>query len=63
MKNLKQQLLEGETLEFTNHKDDLINVWFQDVTNNFCLELNCKVVKATKTFKTIQEKLDFLQAI
>ena len=63
MKNLKQQLLEGETLEFTNYKDDLISVWFQDVTKNFCLELNCKVVKATKTFKPIQEKLDFLQAI
>tara|TARA_R100000655_G_scaffold23986_1_gene48169 strand:- start:699 stop:905 length:207 start_codon:yes stop_codon:yes gene_type:complete len=62
MRNLKQQLLQGETLEFTNHKDDLINVWFQDVTNNFCLELNCKVIKATKTFKPIKDKLEFLQA-
>ena len=63
MKNLKQQLLQGKTIEFINHNEDLILVWFQPKTNNFCLELNCKVVKATRTFKPIQEKLESLQVM
>tara|TARA_B100001564_G_C20610599_1_gene657411 strand:- start:409 stop:600 length:192 start_codon:yes stop_codon:yes gene_type:complete len=63
MKNIKQELLNGEFLEFTNSNEDLIRVWFQKITNNFCLELNCKVIKATKTFKPIKDKLEFLEAI
>ena len=57
---LTKQLLENEILELTNSQDDQIDVWFQDKTNNFCLELNGKVIKATKSLKLIQEKLNFL---
>jgi len=63
MKNLKQQLLNGEFLEFTNSNEDLICVWFQKIGNHFCLELNCKVIKATKTFKPVKDKLEFLLSI
>lgn len=57
---MKKELLKGELLEFTNFKEDLIYVWFSKVGNHFCLELNCKVIKATKTFKPIQDKLKLL---
>jgi len=54
---IKKQLLNGEPLQFNNDNEDLINVWFQPKTNNFCLELNARVIKATKTLKPIIHKL------
>ena len=57
---LTKDLLQEQDLEFTNSQEDFINVWFSSKTKNFCLELNSKVIKATKTIKPIQEKLNFL---
>lgn len=57
---LTKNLLQEQDLEFTNSQEDFINVWFSRKTQTFCLELNCKVIKATKTIKPIQEKLNFL---
>jgi len=57
---LTKNLLQEKNLEFTNSREDLITVWFSSKTKNFCLELNCKVIKATKNIKPIQEKLNFL---
>ena len=54
---MKTRLLNGEIIELT---DGFIGVtlWFQEKTNNFCLELNAKVIKATKTWKPISDKLE-----
>ncbi len=54
---MKNRLLNGEMVELSN-QEDLITLWFQKKTNNFYLMLNEKVIKATKTWKPIQKKLD-----
>jgi len=54
---MKKRLLNGEMIDFTNGVDSF-TLWFEPKTNNFCLEQNAKVIKATKTFKPIQNKLD-----
>ena len=59
MRNLKLQLLKGDLIELTTN-EDTIALWFQPKTNNFCLELNAKVILATKTFKPIENKLKTL---
>lgn len=56
---MKNRLLNGEMIELTNGFDS-ISIWFQEKTNNFCLELNAKVIKATKTWKPIKNKLEQL---
>ncbi|MFT6125856.1 MAG: hypothetical protein ACJAVA_000298 [Flavobacteriaceae bacterium] len=53
---MKNRLLNGEMVELTNEVDS-VSLWFQEKTNNFCLMLNAKVVKATKTWKPIENKL------
>ena len=57
---MKNRLLNGEMIELTNESDS-IAIWFQEKTNNFCLELNAKVIKATKTWKPIESKLKQLK--
>ncbi len=54
---MKNRLLNGEMIELTNGFDSAI-IWFQPKTNNFCLEFNAKIIKATRTFKPISDKLD-----
>mgnify|MGYP000898908716 FL=1 len=54
---MKDKLLNGETLEFTNKNQDEILVWFNVKWSTFNLMLNAKVIKATKTFKPIETKL------
>jgi len=53
---MKTRLLNGEMIELTNEVDS-VSLWFQEKTNNFCLMLNAKVVKTTKTWKPIESKL------
>lgn len=53
---MKNRLLNGEMIELSNQQD-LVMLWFQKKTNNFCLMLNSKVIKATKTWNPINEKL------
>lgn len=55
---MKSRILKGETISLFDIDDNMISVWFQPKTNNFCLELNARVIKATKTFKPIQDRLD-----
>ena len=54
---MKTRLLNGEMIELTNEFDS-VTIWFQKKTNNFCLMLNAKVIKATKTWKPIESKLE-----
>ena len=54
---MKKRLLKGELIELTNGSD-AIAIWFQKRTGNFCLELNAKVIKATKTWAPIERKLE-----
>jgi len=56
---MKNRLLNGEMIELTNEVDS-VSLWFQEKTNNFCLMLNAKVVKATKTWKPIENKLKII---
>ena len=53
---MKKRLLNGEMIELLNGRDS-VSIWFQEKTNNFCLMLNCKVIKSTKTWKPIETKL------
>lgn len=54
---MKSRLLKGEMIELTNDQEDIITIWFQTLTNHFCLMLNAKVIKSTKTWKPIENKL------
>ncbi len=53
---MKTRLLNGEMINLTDF-ENCISLWFNDRTKHFCLELNAKVIKATKTFKPIEKKL------
>ena len=58
----KQLLKEGVSLEMHNSFDgegDHFILWFNNRWNNWCLQKNAKVIKATKTLKPILEKLEF----
>ena len=55
---LTKELLQEQDLEFTNGREDLIEVSF--LANTFAIILNGRCVKATKTIAPIQQKLDFL---
>tara|TARA_R100001244_G_C5165105_1_gene131360 strand:- start:1416 stop:1616 length:201 start_codon:yes stop_codon:yes gene_type:complete len=56
MKDLKQNLLNGETIELQN-ENDFVVIWFTKTWNCFCLELNSQVI-TTKTFNPIVKKLE-----
>lgn len=60
---MKKRLLNGEHIEFTTANEDLIVIWFSERSRNFCLMLNGLVVKATKTFKPIEDKLDSFEGL
>ena len=56
----KKRVLNGESIEFFNDENDVVMIWFSKVSQRFCLELNCKIIKSTKTFKPISDKFDSL---
>jgi len=56
---LKQRLLKGETVQLENEENSAA-VWYQSKTTSFVLELNGKVIKATKTWPPIAAKLNNL---
>ena len=53
---MEKRLRNGEMIELTNGVD-CVTIWFQEKTNNFCLELNAKVIMATKSFAPIRGKM------
>tara|TARA_R110002074_G_C12046512_1_gene619280 strand:+ start:241 stop:423 length:183 start_codon:yes stop_codon:yes gene_type:complete len=57
---LTKELLKEQFLEFTNSKDDFIEVTTD--RGRFQLWINGNIVKSTKYLKPIQEKLDYLLA-
>jgi len=58
---LSKELLQNKDLEFTNSREDLIEVCF--LANTFAIILNGRCVKATKTIAPIQNKLNFLLSL
>ena len=58
---LTRQLLKSQGLDFTNSREDLIEV--ELFSGHFQLFLNGVIVKSTKTLKPVQEKLNFLTSI
>ena len=57
--NMENRLLNGEMIDFEN-ETNTASVWFNKQNNRFCLELNAKVIKATKSFKPIENKLKMI---
>jgi len=57
---LTKELLKDQFLEFTNSKDDFIEVTTDK--GRFQLWINGTIVKSTKCLKPIQEKLNYLLA-
>jgi hypothetical protein len=55
---LTKELLQENDLEFTNDREDLIEVVF--FRNKFGILLNGELIKNTKTIAPIQDKLNFL---
>jgi len=55
---LTKELLKHQFLEFTNSKDDFIQVTTD--RGRFQLWINGAIVKSTKYLKPIQEKLNYL---
>jgi hypothetical protein len=53
---MKNRLLKGESILLENDFD-VVSIWFNKKSNNFCLMMNGKVVKSTKTWKPIENKL------
>ena len=64
-KTIKKQLMSGNFLDFNNSSvanfdnlnGDDIHVWFSARTSTFCIMFNGKVIKSTKTFNPIKNKL------
>ena len=56
--NAKNQLLQGEFLDFSNSQNDFIELSFHK--DKFQLWLNGSIIKSLKSFKPIQEHLNFL---
>jgi len=58
---LTKNLLQEQDLEFTNSREDLIEVsLFKD---KFNIWLNGSIIKNTKSLKQTQVKLDFLKSL
>ena len=57
MKTLKERLLQGETIEFQTYEEEQV-ILFCGYNKRFCLELNGKVVKGTRTFPPILKRLE-----
>ncbi len=57
---IKQTLKNGDIVELENENSFFII--FLGHNNNFCLEMNCKVIKSTKTLQPILNKLKELKA-
>jgi|TARA_R110000803_G_scaffold206781_1_gene274250 hypothetical protein len=55
---LTRQLLEKQSLEFTNSQEDLIEVSI--LKDRISIWLNGCIVKSAKSLKPIQEELNFL---
>ena len=58
---LTKELLQEEILEFTNTREDFIEVSFH--RERFQFWLNGELIKSTKALKPIQQKLDFLTSL
>ena len=58
---LTKELLQEQNLEFTNSKNDFIEVILN--RNLFGLVLNGELIKVTKTLAPIQNKLNFLLSL
>ena len=55
---MKNKLLKGEMLEFTNSQNDFIELSFHK--DKFQLWLNGSIIKSLKSFNPIKEHLNFL---
>lgn len=53
----KEQLLNGETLTFSND-EDLLELFFSKATKKFCIMLNAKMMFRAKSFNHINNKLN-----
>jgi hypothetical protein len=63
MENLKQRLLNGEILDFESIEGDMMSVRHKKAlcgNMHFMINLNCKVIKMTKTFNAFKKKFDQL---
>jgi len=56
-KTQKEKLNDGFTILTRNHSGDLFALWYSKVTSSFCLEVNAKIIKVTKTLSPILAKL------
>lgn len=57
---IKQTLKNGDTVQLEN-TNSCFTIFFGH-NKNFCLEMNCKVIKSTKTLQPILNKLKELNA-
>lgn len=53
---MKTRILNGESIELQNGTNSVF--LFKGHQDRFCLMLNAKVIKATKTWEPIQNKLE-----
>ncbi|MCH9715933.1 MAG: hypothetical protein K0U52_02455, partial [Gammaproteobacteria bacterium] len=51
-----------ERIELSNRLDDIISIWYSKPTKNFVLQLNGKVINATKEFESIEISLENISA-
>ena len=57
--NLKQKLLSGELIELSN-ENDMVQLFHRkslDGSEQFFIELNCKIIKMTKRFRTFRDNV------
>jgi len=53
---IKDRLRNGESVDLENNESCFII--FNGYNGRFCLEMNAKIIKSTKTLKTIFDKLE-----
>lgn len=57
---MESRIKKGEPIELIDDKGNHILLWFQSKTSRFYLMLNSKVIKSTRTWKPIENRLQQL---
>lgn len=60
MKETKENLLNGSCIVLES-QEDILEFWFSEKLQKFCVEFNCKLMKCTKTFEACEKEYNRLK--
>lgn len=62
LKLTKQQLLRGNMVELTDDNENLFEL-FRGHNDSFCLMMNAKVIKSTRTWDPVKAKMETFRGL